>query len=43
LLKETGALLNDDTDLETHEIINDAPFTFAACMLVMDDNKVSSG
>lgn len=27
-------------DLETHEIKSDAPFTFAACMLVMDDNKV---
>mmetsp|Transcript_30704 Transcript_30704/g.50711 ORF Transcript_30704/g.50711 Transcript_30704/m.50711 type:complete len:201 (+) Transcript_30704:120-722(+) len=26
--------------METHEIVNDAPFTFAACLLVMDDNKI---
>ena len=28
--------------LETHVIASDAPFSFAACLLNMDDNKVRS-
>ena len=29
------------SNMETHEIVSDAPFHFSACLLIMDDNKVS--
>ena len=29
------------SNMETHEIVSDAPFHFSACLPIVDDNKVS--